>query len=90
MLKNMEHVLCGRGGSNRWKIMKLLHERPYNPNELSKMLKLNYRTITFHLEILKEYDMIEIEGSYGKLCSLTEVIELDYKNIQEFIKKIGY
>jgi len=47
------YLIAGtRGGMNRARILEALHERPYNANQLSETLGLDYRTIRHHLELL--------------------------------------
>ena len=38
-----------RGGDNRMKIIDLLKERPYNINQLSESLGLDYKAIQHHI-----------------------------------------
>ena len=47
-----------KGGANRAKILKLLNERPANPNQLSTVLKLDYKTVLHHLKILSENGLV--------------------------------
>ncbi|MGL4670296.1 MAG: ArsR/SmtB family transcription factor [Methanobacteriaceae archaeon] len=77
-------VLGTRGGLNRGKIIKKLHERPYNTNQLSTKLNLNYRTITHHLKILEKNKIINpIGDNYGKIYILSEGIEKNYHDFNE-------
>ena len=72
-------IIGTRGGINRAKIIKILYERPYNANQLSNILNLNYRTITHHLNHLKKMEVIEsTENKYGKLYFLSKKIEDEY------------
>ena len=62
------HLICStRGGVNRAKILHALTENPSNANQISTQLKLDYKTITHHLDVLKKNGLIitENEDSYG-------------------------
>ena len=62
-----------RGGRNRLRIVRTLHERPMNTNQLSEALDLNYKTVQHHLELLEESDVVTTEGdNYGKMYFLTD------------------
>ncbi|MCK9151792.1 winged helix-turn-helix domain-containing protein [Methanobacterium alcaliphilum] len=92
-MKYMEKLLWWlitgkRGGINRAKIIKKLHERPYNAYQLSKELELDYKTIRHHIQILKENNVIKSTGdSYSKLYFLTEEVEKNYDIFKEIWEK---
>ncbi|SCG86154.1 Regulatory protein ArsR [Methanobacterium congolense] len=69
-------ILGTRGGINRAKIIKKLNERPYNAHQLTKELNLNYRTITHHIKILEDSNVVESTGEkYGKMYFLSDKME---------------
>jgi DNA-binding transcriptional ArsR family regulator len=62
-----------RGGVNRVRIVRELAERPRNANELATELDLDYNTITHHLSMLTDHDVVEAsDHDYGKLYFLTD------------------
>ncbi len=78
-----------RGGLNRARILSLLHERPYNTNQLSKALKLDYKTIKHHLRVLEKNNLIVSAGErYGKMYFLSEIMEENYDLFEEILDKI--
>lgn len=85
MKRLLWYLIAGtRGGVNRAKIIKFLKERPYNANQLSNLLNLDYKTITHHLKVLNDNEIIiSGEEKYGALYFLTERME---KNYDEFLK----
>lgn len=78
-----------RGGANRAKIIRMLHERPYNINQLSQTLKLDYKTVQHHMKVLEKNRIIEPSGErYGKIYFLTDVMEENYNIFEEILKNL--
>lgn len=77
-----------RGGINRARIIKLLKDRPYNPNQLSKELDLSYKTVRHHIKILEENNIVKPTGDdYSKLYFLSDEVENNYEIFQEIWDK---
>ncbi len=77
-----------RGGTNRVKIVRLLHENPHNAKNISDILDLNYKTVRHHLKLLERYDIVTTPPGvrYGALYFLTEEMKENYilfEKIQE-------
>ncbi|OED29628.1 winged helix-turn-helix domain-containing protein [Methanosphaera sp. WGK6] len=82
-------ILGTKGGLNRAKIIKKLKERPYNLNQLSKELDLNYRTVSHHISKLEEMNIVESYGkSYGKMYFLTDKINETYEDFEEILNQV--
>jgi DNA-binding transcriptional ArsR family regulator len=61
--KKQNKLLCyliegTRGGKTRALILRRLSEKSYNAHQLTKTLKMDYKTIRHHLEVLVKYGMI--------------------------------
>ena len=57
-----------RGGPTRIKIVEMLLSRPYNVNQISKNLKMDYKTVQHHIRILEENKIIiPEEKKYGTI-----------------------
>jgi DNA-binding transcriptional ArsR family regulator len=87
-------LLAGsKGGTNRAKIIKLLHERPYNANQLAEKLKLDYKTIRHHLKVLEDNNVITSSGSgekkYGAMYFLSTSMDMNYEVFEEIWEQIG-
>ena len=79
-----------KGGAMRINIMKLLQDRPFNAHQLSKELKVDYRTILHHIKILVDNEFIECEGKkYGEVFFLTEMFESEIETFNEILNKLG-
>ena len=78
-----------RGGLTRAKIIEALKEAPQNANQLANTLKMDYRTIRHHLEVLEKNRLIVSAGEgYGKTYFLSPVMEENYALFEEILKKI--
>ena len=68
-IKNVLYWLLANslGGFNRGRILNELLKKPQNANELSNNLKLEYKTVRYHLKVLEENNLItSVGGGYGK------------------------
>lgn len=78
------------GGETTARIIDSILERPYNKNQLSKKLKLDYKTITYHIGIISKYNYItkeKFEKSYYYTPSKKLLKHLnEYNLIKESIK----
>lgn len=90
MKKIFQWVLLGtKGSKNRIRIIQKIKEKPYNINQLSKELNLNYRTVKHHLAKLKESKLVESYGEkYGKLYFLSDFMSEHYDEFLDSIKNM--
>ena len=78
-----------RGGENRMKIIDLLKERPYNINQLSESLKLDYKAIQHHITVLQKNNVITKMGEkYGVLYFISNYFEANIEAFNEIKSKI--
>ncbi|MDN5847519.1 MAG: winged helix-turn-helix domain-containing protein [Candidatus Nitrosocosmicus sp.] len=84
-------IVSTRGGINRAKIINFLTESPSNANQLSTQLKMDYKTIIHHLEVLKKNGLVvtENEESYGATYFISPLMEKNYSAFKEIRDKIG-
>ena len=86
------HLICStRGGVNRAKILHVLTENPSNANQISTQLKLDYKTITHHIDVLKKNGLVitENEDSYGATYFTSPIMEKNYFVLDEIMDRIG-
>jgi DNA-binding transcriptional ArsR family regulator len=79
-----------RGGPTRAKIIEALRESPQNANQLATLLKMDYKTMRHHLEVLEKNRIITLVGDrYGATYFLSQTMEDNYSLFEEIVKKIG-
>ena len=92
-IKNRElsNLLIGRkGGRTTIMIIDKLLLKPYNANELSKLLNLDYKTITHHIKIIHDHKYVEKEelencNLYYPSNKLFNCLD-EYKLIKKFLE----
>lgn len=79
-----------RGGKNRLRIIMTLDEQPKNANTIAETLDLDYKTVTHHLDLMEENNVIETIGEgYGKNYMLTEQMEENLDQLEEVKEQAG-
>lgn len=72
------YLIAGtKGGETRGKIIELLNKNPSNANKIAEVLKLDYKTIRHHLEVLEKNNIITAvnKGNYGAVYFLSEIMK---------------
>lgn len=65
-------IAATRGGPMRARILHELIAKPQNPNQLADFLKVDYKTVTHHLSVLKKNGWVTSnQSSYGEVFSCT-------------------
>jgi predicted transcriptional regulator len=92
MKRVLWYLIAGsRGGTNRARIIEALHDRPYNVNQLSQELDLDYKTIQHHIKVLEDHNIIVNstgEKKYGAMFFLTNRMEDNYQVFLEILSKM--
>jgi DNA-binding transcriptional ArsR family regulator len=79
-----------RGGPTRAKIIESLKETPLNANQLATLLKMDYKTMRHHLDVLEKNKIITSIGDrYGATYFLSQTMEENYALFEEIAGKIG-
>jgi predicted ArsR family transcriptional regulator len=74
---------------SRAEIIKTIHETPQNANQLANALKVDYKTVRYHLEVLEKNRIVTSVGDkYGATYFLTQTVEDNYCVFEEILKKI--
>ena len=79
-----------RGGDNRMKIIDLLKERPYNINQLSESLRLDYKAIQHHISVLQKNNVITKMEKNTEYYTLSPIIEANIDAFNEIRSKIKH
>ena len=78
-----------RGGVTRAKIIEVLRETPQNANQLATQLKMDYRTIRHHLQVLEKNKIVTTVGEgYSITYFLSNVMEDNYAVFEEILKRM--
>lgn len=94
-IRSMKYLLVWliagtRGGPTRAKIIMALKETPQNANQLSVKLKMDYKTMRHHLDVLEKNRIITSIGDrYGATYFLSQVMEDNFFLFEEIANKIG-
>ena len=82
-----------KGGTNRARIILLLHDRPYNANQIAEELSMDYKTARHHIKTLVDNDMIVSSGKgkkgYGNVYFLSPLLEANFDTFNEIWEQIG-
>jgi DNA-binding transcriptional ArsR family regulator len=83
-------IAGSKGGINRAKIIKELHDRPYNANQITERLGLDYKTVRHHLKVLSENGIIESNSGekYGTMYFLSRNMEENFPLFLEIWNKL--
>ena len=84
----MVNLLLGRkGGRTTIRIIDQLLKHPYNTNQLSNELNLDYKTVKYHINLILKSDLVvQSEVKYGGLYFPTDKL-INNLNEYEQIKK---
>lgn len=83
-------IAGSEGGYNRALIINVINERPCNANQLAKELKLDYKTVRHHLDVLTKNNLLVITGSkYGKMYFISQPLEENYEVFEQIWDRIG-
>jgi DNA-binding transcriptional ArsR family regulator len=84
------HLLASsRGGQTRVRLVRLLADRPRNPNRLADALDLDYTTVRHHLDVLAENNVVErSDDAYGAPYLLTEQVRTHWDTVEEIVDTV--
>ena len=78
-----------RGGVKRLSIIELLIKQPYNINQLSDLIKNDYKAVRHHINVLEKNNLVTKEGErYGILYFISNYFEANMESFNEIKDKI--
>ena len=78
-----------RGGFSRLRIITLLLDRPYNTHQLAQELKMDYKAIQHHMQVLEKNNLVtKIGEKYGAIFHLSDFLEINIAALDEAIDKL--
>ena len=92
-MKNLVYYLFlgTRGGETRVLVVKTLKQQPLNAHQLSRVLKLDYKTIQHHLRILLDNNIITAvnKGKYGAVYFVSPEMDAMWADFRGIWEKVG-
>lgn len=84
------HVFSGtRGGHTRLKIILALSGRPLNTNQLASEMRLDYKAVQHHLDVLGKNNLVaKIGGRYGAMFYLSNYLEANILALDDVVTKL--
>jgi len=82
-------IAGSRGGPTRANMIEILKETPQNANQLATLLKVDYKTIRHHIDVLEKNKMITSVGEYGTTYFLSPALEENYGSFEAIRKRMG-
>ncbi len=86
------YLIAGtKGGETRGRIIDLIKKKPSNANKIAEILKLDYKTIRHHLEVLEKNNIIIAinKGKYGAVYFLSELMQSNMQIFNEIWVQFG-
>lgn len=82
-------IVGTKGGVNRARIIRALKESPYNANQLTELLGLDYKTVRHHLKVLQDNKIITVAGErYGTVYFLSPEMEAEYEVFKGYLDNV--
>ncbi len=79
-----------RGAATRIRIVKLLRNQPYNTNQISNELSLDYKAVKHHLNILEKNNLLgKFDANYGAMNYLSELFEENQNVFDEIATRMN-
>lgn len=79
-----------KGGENRIKIINLLQDTPLNINRMAEVLKLDYKAVQHHVDVLEKNNLVSRMGKkYGIMYFVSNYLESNMDTFNEIITKIN-
>ncbi|MDF1534622.1 MAG: winged helix-turn-helix domain-containing protein [Methanosarcinaceae archaeon] len=75
--KILWYLIAGtRGGNTRARIINALIDRPYNANQISEVIDMDYKTVRHHIGVLMKHSIIVVKEMDAKQARLFSLLDL--------------
>lgn len=92
-MKNLLWYLVAgtKGGETRGRMIDFIRKTPSNANKIAEMLKLDYKTIRHHIDVLEKNNVITAvnKGNYGAVYFLSEFMQANINIFDEIWARFG-
>jgi predicted transcriptional regulator len=79
-----------KGGENRIKIINLIQDTPLNINRMAEVLKLDYKAVQHHVDVLEKNNLVSRMGKkYGIMYFVSNYLESNMDTFNEIMTKIN-
>src|ERR671922_2948258 len=79
-----------KGGENRIKIINLIQDTPLNINRMAEVLKLDYKAVPHHVDVLEKNNLVSRMGKkYGIMYFVSNYLESNMDTFNEIMTKIN-
>lgn len=80
-----------RGGETRARIVSSLLSKPKNSNQISKDLKLDYKTVQHHLKVLTKNKLLDVQNknNYGAVFFPSTILKENLSTFKEIWERFG-
>jgi DNA-binding transcriptional ArsR family regulator len=83
-------LASSRGADTRVRLLQAIEERPRNPNQLAEALGMDYTTITHHLRVLEENNVVTASSDdYGAVYLLTDQVRAHWDTVEEILETVS-
>ena len=80
-----------RGGENRAKILIAIRSRPSNLNQLAKLIRVDYRSVQHHMNVLQKNNLVMSSGQrYGVIYSVHPWLAFHFQIFEQVCGQLGY
>ncbi len=84
------YFASSRGAATRIKIVKLLQDRPYNTNQLSTEISMDYIAVKQHLDDLENNNLlVKFNANYGATYFLSPLFEENQNVFDEIAARMN-
>ena len=82
-------IVGSKGGAMRAKILQLICETPMNAHQVSEALRVNYRTATFHLDVMAKNGLVRTGGPRYGLVNFPSPACMAHKDLLRKVIEYG-